>query len=163
MCNKNLTRRELFTTSLQNKDPEIFKNYMTSLRAKIDESKDTTLYTYDVNSMIILLNWCFKNKNNFFIDSDIRRGLVLSMIQTYNKIKSNVLCSNSHDVFDGLSLYQLKQLRFVLSRYVMVYSRLKEDDAHDDLVSVVNIDSIKRCITRVNNNMKNNNDETCPY
>lgn len=163
MCNKHCKQRDKFVNTLQNKDPEIFKNYLTSLRSKIDDSADSTkLYTCDINRMIILLNWCFKYKNNFFID-DIRRSLVLSLIQIYNKIKSNILCVNDNDILFGLSKNQLKQLRFVLSRYVMIHANLIDDPAHADLTSVVNIDSIKRCIIHVNDNIKKLDDETCPY
>lgn len=65
-----------------------------------------------INNMLSFFNYCFVEQNNFEIDNFQKSSLKMIYLG-YNKIKSNILDSSVNNIFDSLTLQQLKTIRFV--------------------------------------------------
>ena len=65
-----------------------------------------------INNMLSFFNYCFVEQNNFEIDNFQKSSLKMIYLGYY-KIKSNILDSSVNNIFDSLTLQQLKTIRFV--------------------------------------------------
>lgn len=101
----------------------------------------------DFNNFIILMNYCFVNKNNFFVDNFNHKILIL-IVTTYNRIKTNILTKEITDLFDSVSLDGLKSTRFIITNMINNYKEIKENN--EELCELVSKNSLKRCLILFN-------------
>lgn len=124
----------------------IFKDYTNKLREKFDNDKSSS-----INNMVILLNWSFFFKNNFFVEK-FNNKYVHNVCESYNMLKTNILGkSDNNDIFDNINESELRRLKFILFNYVQSYNKISTDPKNKMLVSVVNVESIRDCIYMINN------------
>lgn len=144
---------------------QIFKDYTPKIFNKLYNGENLQEKSEDINNLVILLNWCFNTKNNFFID-DFNKRLVHPVCDSYNKLKTNILSSdvfyNIEEVFKDIPEENIKTLRFILLRYINIYDVLKEDHSSnnpkyniDTLWEKVTKKSIKNCVLYMNNYVQN--------
>lgn len=100
---------------------EIFKDYSEKIHKKIDSDK---ISVHDINNLVVLLNWSFKLKNDFFIPQ-FNSNLITSIKRFYNQLKTNILFNDCYDIFENITKDQLKTIRFMINQYTLNYNLLK--------------------------------------
>lgn len=98
----------------------VHKNYTNKIRKIIP--KDYTNYDIDeisiaVNELINFFNYCFLNRNGFFIENFNKRQLH-DICESYNKIKTNIIVTGNNTVFARLSESEIRQLKFIISKTI---------------------------------------------
>lgn len=122
------------------------KDYSLKIASKfsfLPEITDKKQASEDINSMIILLNYCFLKKNNFFIEN-FNKNVIKTVWKVYNTLKTNILTINKLDLFEGINSQELKSVRFIISNTVNNYKKIMLNN--NELCSIVSIDSLKRCL-----------------
>lgn len=141
--------------TIQEKHDPIFKDYTAKILIKLYSGDNLQEKSEDINNLVVLLNWCFNKKNNFFI-TDFNKRLVHPVCDSYNKLKNNILTVDAfyciEDLFNDIPAENIKTLRFILIRYINIYDTLIEQDTqnndnkHSQLCKLVTKKSIKNCI-----------------
>jgi hypothetical protein len=129
------------------KSREIFRDYSGKISEKFLTQWDIESATIqDINNMVVLMNWCFCLKNNFF-SKEFNRRILRSISVAYNTIKSNILLNSEEctGLFHGVSIEGLKTLKFILNQYTAIYGSISADGYHNELCSKVSEDSVARC------------------
>ena len=131
-------------------EKEFNKDYTEKIKNKIDllpelPNKKQTIKA--INSMIILLNYCFLKKNNFFIDN-FNNHVIKTIWKVYNTLKTNIIIDNKKDLFEGINSQELKSIRFIISNVTNKYDYIKENNS--ELCSLVSVNSLKRCLVLIN-------------
>lgn len=138
-------------------NPAIFRDYTSKICMKIDDIDDRNfMKSRDLNNMIVLLNWCFATRNDFFVNN-LNKKFIKVIQQTYNQLKSNIIDITECDVFNHITQSNFKTLKFILYQYINAYDSLV-DEYHKCLIDVVSKDSIKNCIKQINEYVKENED-----
>ena len=96
----------------------------------------------DVNGIIIFFNYCFREKNNFFIENFNTRQ-IRNIYLGYNKTKTNILTDDIDNVFDGISKNIIKLFRFIFINFQNNYSKIIDNNS--DLYRISN-ESLTRII-----------------
>ena len=122
----------------------IFKDYTNKLNLKFESDKSA-----DINSMICYFNWCFLYKNNFFVNN-FNSKYIKNVCDTYNTLKTNILVNTDKDIFNNIHIAELKRLKFILHNYIHRYSELSKNPNNKLLCELITIDSIRNCISMVN-------------
>lgn len=127
---------------------KIFKDYTEKINNHLFLNPD--IKASEINNLIILLNWCFNEKNNFFAEN-FNKKLVFSIYELYNQLKSNILNNDSQvDIFDKIDVPKLKTLKFILYNYISIYDKLSKNEKYFELCEAVNKQSIKKCLNFLN-------------
>lgn len=144
------------TLEIETNSPKIFKDYSPKIKEKLYNTENLNEKSSDINNLIILLNWCFHTKNNFFVPNFNKR-LVHPVCFAYNKIKNNILTQNVfykiEDVFTDIPKENIKTLKFILLRYINIYDSLPDSEPITNnqnintLWETVTKKSIKNCIS----------------
>lgn len=106
---------------------KIFCDYTKKIgeRFYILKNKD---FSDDVNSLLILLNFCFIEKNNFFVNEYNNKN-VKDVQGFYNSLKSNILnkellFTEEHQLFEKINKFQVKNVIFILKNYVYNFNNI---------------------------------------
>ena len=147
--------------SSQNSNEEIsekiFKDYTEKIDNKIlqkqynsagNNAEINTATSQDYNNLVILLNWCFAKRNNFFI-VDFNLSKLKNIYSAYNKLKCNILINERYYIFRNINMYQLKSLKFILSNYVKNFRTINKGNNVPLCMTVSKI-SIINCIKEIN-------------
>lgn len=134
---------------------QIFKDYKEKIYSKIAlKTENTHSHCNDLNSMIVFFNYCFQNKNSFFID-DFNLRLIFHVNESYNKLKSNILSEEPiHDIselFANIRPEDLKTIKFILFRYTKLYDEIFKENR--ELCEIFDKTSAKNCIGFINSFM----------
>lgn len=130
----------------------IFKDYTNRLHEKFNIDKAS-----DINNMIAFFNWCFFNKNNFFIDK-FNIKFIPNVCNSYNKLKTNILSKNNNsDIFENIQISELRRLKFILYNYVQNYNKISENQENKLLCNMVLQDSIRNCIIYISEKIEEKN------
>lgn len=135
-------------------DENFNKDYVEKIKSKLiynSTISDKQEAATDINNMIVLMNYCFLKKNNFFIDNFNKR-VIKTVCLTYNKIKTNILTSTVFDLFDNVSYDGIRSIRFIIINSINNYSIIKQNN--NELCSIISRDSLKRCLVIINNVLK---------
>jgi hypothetical protein len=135
----------------------IFKDYTLKIKTKLYNSNITSgnleTISDDINNLIILLNWCFLTKNNFFV-SNFNNKCIFSVNIFYNQLKTNILSKNLFDdidnIFDEIPKTNLKTIKFILHNYINNYDSISSIDTNKELCEKISKVSIKNCIDYIN-------------
>lgn len=133
------------------------KDYIEKIKNKLVYDSSITNkdeVAKDFNSLINFMNFCFLNKNNFFVENFNKR-VIKTVCLTYNKIKTNILTNNVFDLFDKIELDGMKSIRFIIINAINNYQTIKENN--EELCSIISKDSLKRCLVLVNTCIKRKN------
>lgn len=130
----------------------IFKDYVLKIKSK-SYFNDSDVIAEDVNNLIILLNWCFHKKNNFFI-SDFNKKNIYPICISYNQLKTNILSKeffeNVGSIFQKINEQNLKTLKFVLHQFINNYDEIYLDESNTELCQKITKQSIKNCLGYIN-------------
>lgn len=129
---------------------EIYKDYTLKITAKIYGTPKQE-ESVNINNLIIFFNYCFKKRNNFFID-DFYKKSIFKVCLAYNKLKANVLSPDIIfdicEIFSGIEGSQLSTIRYILYKYVNNYNSIVIKTAEEDseFCTIVTKESIQECI-----------------
>lgn len=134
------------------KSDQIFKDYKEKILNKFySKSSNSINECADINSMIIFFNYCFQNKNNFFIE-DFNQRLIYHVNTSYNKLKTNVLSEEPiyhiYHIFTEIKPENLKTIKFILLRYTKVYDEIYQENR--ELCDTFDKEAAKNCISYIN-------------
>jgi len=117
----------------------------------IDKLNDNYTKPEDINNMIIFLNYCFLNKNNFFVDN-FNKKVIKNICLTYNQIKTNIFTPSITDVFYSIESDNVKLIRFIIINFINNYETIKPNN--EELCSMITRDSLKHCLIKLNQVLK---------
>lgn len=130
------------------------KDYIEKIKNKLIYDSSITNkdeVSKDFNSLINFMNFCFLNKNNFFVENFNKR-VIKTVCLTYNKIKTNILTNNVFDLFDKVELDGMKSIRFIIINAINNYQTIKENN--EEICLIISKDSLKRCLILLNTCIK---------
>ncbi len=122
-------------------------SYTSQILNKLEflSEKDKQEFSKDMDNFISMINYCFLNKNNFFIDN-FNQKVIRIIYPAYNKLKTNILNNSCTYLFDTLTEQQLKSLRFIIVNAINNYEKIP-----CDLISKT---SLFHCLTAINQGLK---------
>lgn len=129
------------------------KSFIVDYTVKIENK--LSMYSFEpkvINDIMIILNYCFVRRNNFFI-SDFNKNIIKRLTGVYNKIRSNILKDNIYDIFLDISADDLKPLHFVIKNMVNNYTTISDNQENNELCSIIHLSDLVS-ILRVLNNIK---------
>lgn len=139
---------------MENQNQNYCKDYIEKIKNKLIYDSSITNkdeVAKDFNSLINFMNYCFLNKNNFFVENFNKR-VIKTVCLTYNKIKTNILTNNVFDLFDKIELDGMKSIRFIIINAINNYQTIKENN--NEICSIITKDSLKRCLVLINTCIK---------
>jgi hypothetical protein len=135
---------------------DIFRDYRIKIWEKLDKLGQASgsplrVDADDINNMVILLNWCFSTRNNFF-SRDFNRNSIYGVSTMYNQLKSNILLEEDghKSFFDNITVESIKVLKYIMNQYISVYEELSKDNYYNELCKRVSKDSVRRCVLFMN-------------
>jgi len=127
---------------------EIFKDYRLKIKEKTHITNAGEI-SENINNLIILLNWCFLKKNNFFID-DFNKKNIFSVCKTYNQLKTNILSKDYFieykNIFEKIDSTNIKTLKFILNNYVNNFNIINSDTKNTELCQKISKNSMRDCL-----------------
>lgn len=124
------------------------KNYTGKI---VDKLHDDIAKPEDINNIIVLLNYCFLYKNNFFVEN-FNKKVIKNITLTYNQIKTNIFTSSITDIFYSVELCNIKLLRFIIINFINNYEKIKPNN--QELCLIISIDSLKHGLLKLNQLLK---------
>jgi hypothetical protein len=128
----------------------ILNDYTLKIKGKIPANSNLT--SSDINEFIALFNYCFHQKNNFFVQN-FNKKVIKNILVCYNQIKTNILSNEITDIFANLEIDNIKLLRFILINFINNFETINTLD-NSELCDVISKDSMKRCLHYLNNIIK---------
>lgn len=133
---------------------KIQKNYEEKIIPKLYCNNVREVAT-DINNIVVLLNFCFHTKNDFFI-VDFNKSLTHKIMVFYNNLKNNILTEGAfyNDVFEFMDITDKSALmiRFILKRYKNNFNVIAQ--YFPQLTNQVTEESIDRLISLLNEEIK---------
>lgn len=127
------------------------KSFIVDYTAKIENK--LSMYSFEpkvINDIMIILNYCFVRRNNFFI-SDFNKNIIKRLTGVYNKIRSNILKDNIYDIFLDISADDLKPLHFVIKNMVNNYTTISDNQENNELCSIIHLSDLVSILRALNN------------
>jgi hypothetical protein len=124
---------------------EIYKDYTEKIKNKLPEN----LEAEDINQLISFFNYSFQHKNDFFV-KNFNKRVINNVYLTYNKIKTNILTEEINDLFEGISIENLKLVRFILINFVNNYEEINFSLEYMGIDSIITKNSMEKCLTYLN-------------
>lgn len=127
------------------------KSFIVDYTAKIENK--LSMYSFEpkvINDIMIILNYCFVRRNNFFI-SDFNKNIIKRLTGVYNKIRSNILKDNIYDIFLDISADDLKPLHFVIKNMVNNYTAISDNQENNELCSIIHLSDLVSILRALNN------------
>jgi hypothetical protein len=91
--------------------------------------KGTEFEAKDINTIVNYLNYCFGEKNDFFIDK-FNRSSLKDIQHFYNKVKSNIIMTYTTSVMEDIGVNELKVIKYIfqtlLNKYGEVSTKLTD-------------------------------------
>lgn len=127
------------------------KSFIVDYTVKIENK--LSMYSFEpkvINDIMIILNYCFVRRNNFFI-SDFNKNIIKRLTGVYNKIRSNILKDNIYDIFLDISADDLKPLHFVIKNMVNNYTTISDNQENNELCSIIHLSDLVSILRALNN------------
>lgn len=115
-------------------ETQVLKDYTEKISTRLYcKSCNNKQVTSDINKVIVLLNYCFLSRNNFYI-SNFNKYYIKDISKFYHDLKSNILTDNvmftSFIEFVNLedkstNIYRL--IKFIFKAYLLQYDELIEN------------------------------------
>ncbi len=128
----------------------ILNDYTEKIKNKLP--KNSNLISSDINELIALFNYCFQQKNNFFI-LNFNKKVIKNIYTLYNQLKTNILTPEIDDIFGHIEIDNIKLLRFILINFVNNFEIINTPN-NQELCDCISKDSMKRCLHYLNNILK---------
>lgn len=133
-----------------NKSSNNQKSFIVDYTSKIENK--LSMYTFEpkvINDIMIILNYCFVKRNNFFI-TDFNKNIIKRLTAVYNKIRSNILKDNVYDILTDISDNDLKPLHFVIKTMVNSYDNISNNSENNELCSIIHLNDLVNILRALN-------------
>lgn len=124
---------------METKSKKIFCDYTAKINFKLT---GTNIEPTEINNTISLLNYCFNEKNGFFI-INFNKNQIKEVYLLYNTFKTNILSIEIADLFLNISKKHIKLLRFILINFVNNYEKIIKNN---DRLCLIEKQSIQKMI-----------------
>lgn len=101
-----------------------------------------------LNSLIIFLNYCFYDKNNFFVNNYNIKNII-KVNNFYNELKTNIfnkelVITDSKQLFENISSDKVKAVVFIMKNYLYKFNDIFKDESNQELNKLKEICSKER-------------------
>jgi hypothetical protein len=135
--------------NLTNKNT-FYRNYTKKIVQKPDiESED---HAKSFNDLIILLNFCFNKKNNFFI-KNFNKVKIGNISKAYNQMKTNILSNDNNPILFDINPSDLKIFLFIIRNFNYCYLEISKDTENQELCSLISKSSLDLCSKHINSSI----------
>jgi hypothetical protein len=104
---------------------------------------DSNTRQSDINEFLILLNYSFLVRNNFFC-KEFNIKLIRNVYNAYNKMKTNIFDKECYDLFKNIKRMDLKVCKFICDNFVNDYKNICMDKDNIMILQNISHDGIKR-------------------
>ena len=126
---------------------KIFVDYTKKIMEKFYILNDKE-FPESLNSLIIFLNYCFYDKNNFFV-SNYNIKNIMKVNNFYNELKTNIfnkelVITDSKQLFENISSDKVKAVVFIIKNYLYKFNDIFKDESTQELNKIQEICSKER-------------------
>jgi len=126
---------------------KIFVDYTKKIMEKFYILNDKE-FPESLNSLIIFLNYCFYDKNNFFV-SNYNIKNIMKVNNFYNELKTNIfnkelVITDSKQLFENISSDKVKAVVFIIKNYLYRFNDIFKDESNQELNKIKEICSKER-------------------
>ena len=126
---------------------KIFVDYTKKIMEKFYILNDKE-FPESLNSLIIFLNYCFYDKNNFFV-SNYNIKNIMKVNNFYNELKTNIfnkelVITDSKQLFENISSDKVKAVVFIIKNYLDKFNDIFKDESNQELNKIKEICSKER-------------------
>nr|DAK62390.1 MAG TPA: hypothetical protein [Caudoviricetes sp.] len=126
---------------------KIFVDYTKKIMEKFYILNDKE-FPESLNSLIIFLNYCFYDKNNFFV-SNYNIKNIMKVNNFYNELKTNIfnkelVITDSKQLFENISSDKVKAVVFIIKNYLYKFNDIFKDESNQELNKIKEICSKER-------------------
>lgn len=126
---------------------KIFVDYTKKIMEKFYILNDKE-FPESLNSLIIFLNYCFYDKNNFFV-SNYNIKNIMKVNNFYNELKTNIfnkelVITDSKQLFENISSDKVKAIVFIIKNYLYKFNDIFKDESNQELNKIKEICSKER-------------------
>lgn len=126
---------------------KIFVDYTKKIMEKFYILNDKE-FPESLNSLIIFLNYCFYDKNNFFV-SNYNIKNIMKVNNFYNELKTNIfnkelVITDSKQLFENISSDKIKAVVFIIKNYLYKFNDIFKDESNQELNKIKEICSKER-------------------
>lgn len=126
---------------------KIFVDYTKKIMGKFYILNDKE-FPESLNSLIIFLNYCFYDKNNFFVNNYNIKN-IMKVNNFYNELKTNIfnkelVITDSKQLFENISSDKVKAVVFIMKNYLYKFNDIFKDESNQELNKLKEICSKER-------------------
>lgn len=126
---------------------KIFVDYTKKIMEKFYILNDKE-FPESLNSLIIFLNYCFCDKNNFFVNNYNIKN-IMKVNNFYNELKTNIfnkelVITDSKQLFENISSDKVKAVVFIIKNYLYKFNDIFKDESNQELNKIKEICSKER-------------------
>ena len=126
---------------------KIFVDYTKKIMEKFYILNDKE-FPESLNSLIIFLNYCFYDKNNFFVNNYNIKN-IMKVNNFYNELKTNIfnkelVITDSKQLFENISTDKVKAVVFIMKNYLYKFNDIFKDESNQELNKLKEICSKER-------------------
>lgn len=126
---------------------KIFVDYTKKIMEKFYILNDKE-FPESLNSLIIFLNYCFYDKNNFFVNNYNIKN-IMKVNNFYNELKTNIfnkelVITDSKQLFENISSDKVKAVVFIMKNYLYKFNDIFKDESNQELNKLKEICSKER-------------------
>lgn len=126
---------------------KIFVDYNKKIMEKFYILNDKE-FPESLNSLIIFLNYCFYDKNNFFVNNYNIKN-IMKVNNFYNELKTNIfnkelVITDSKQLFENISSDKVKAVVFIIKNYLYKFNDIFKDESNQELNKIKEICSKER-------------------
>lgn len=121
---------------------KIFVDYTKKIMEKFYILNDKE-FPESLNSLIIFLNYCFYDKNNFFVNNYNIKN-IMKVNNFYNELKTNIfnkelVITDSKQLFENISSDKIKAVVFIIKNYLYKFNDIFKDESNQELNKIKEI------------------------
>ena len=114
---------------------KIFVDYTKKIMEKFYILNDKE-FPESLNSLIIFLNYCFYDKNNFFVNNYNIKNII-KVNNFYNELKTNIfnkelVITDSKQLFENISTDKTKAVVFIMKNYLYKFNDIVKDERNKE-------------------------------
>ena len=132
---------------IEQENNKIFVDYTKKIMEKFYILNDKE-FPESLNSLIIFLNYCFYDKNNFFVNNYNIKN-IMKVNNFYNELKTNIfnkelVITDSKQLFENISSDKVKAVVFIMKNYLYKFNDIFKDESNQELNKLKEICSKER-------------------
>jgi hypothetical protein len=135
--------------NLTNKNT-FYKNYIKKIVQKSDIESEEQATSF--NNFIILLNFCFNKKNDFFV-KNFNKVKIGNISKGYNQMKTNILSNDIKLILFNINPSDLKLFQFIIKNFNNSYIEISKDTENQELCSLISRNSLDLCLNHIIKNI----------